>query len=449
MRKLFGTDGVRGAVNQYPMLPSLALQLGQAAAMVFAKGNHKKHKIIIAKDTRVSGYIFEYALTAGLCSLGVDVYQVGPMPTPALAHLVKSFAADAGIMITASHNPIEDNGIKFFSHDGYKLPDEIEEEIERYIAENKIILNKSVAELGKAYKIEDARGRYIEFAKQFIKNRSLKDYKIVLECAHGAAYRVAPLIFKELGAEVITINNTPDGLNINKNCGVLQPTVLQKKVKEEKADIGIALDGDADRVILVDEKGTIVAGDRILAIAAMHFKNKGTLEKDTVVTTVMTNGGFDEAMHKSDIRVSRTAVGDRYVVEEMHKHGYTLGGEQSGHIVFGKYATTGDGTLAALQILSIMHQTRKQLSELANVMTIFPQILVNVKVKEKKPLERLEKLSSEIEKGEKELGNKGRIFVRYSGTENLCRIMVEGREQKEIEYIANSIKDVVEMELGI
>ena len=447
VRKLFGTDGIRGKVNIPPMIPEIILRLGQAAALVFAKGNHKRHKVIIAKDTRVSGYVFEYALTSGLCSMGVDVYQIGPMPTPALAHLVKSFAADAGIMITASHNPIEDNGIKFFSKDGYKLPDAVEEEMERYIFENNIELNKAVAQLGKAHKIEDARGRYVEFVKHSIKNRSLKGYKIVLDCANGAAYKVAPLIFQELGAEVILINATPDGLNINKECGALHPEMLQKKVVENKADVGIALDGDADRVVLVDEKGNIVDGDKILAIAAVHFKNKGKLEKDTVVTTVMANAGFAEAMHQHGIKVVRTAVGDRYVIEEMHKNNYTLGGEQAGHIIFGKYTTTGDGTLSGLQIVSMMQQTKKSLSELAQVMTSFPQILLNVKVKEKKPLETLPKLCAAVEAGEKELAGKGRILVRYSGTENLCRIMVEGKEKEPIEHIAKSIKDVIEEQL--
>ncbi len=449
VRKLFGTDGIRGKVNVPPMVPETILLLGQAAACIFAKGNHKRHKVIIAKDTRVSGYIFEYALTSGLCSMGVDVYQIGPMPTPALAHLVKSFAADAGVMITASHNPIEDNGIKFFSKDGYKLPDAAEEEIEKYIFENKIPLDKPVSHLGKAHKIEDARGRYVEFVKHSIKNRSLKGYKIVLDCANGAAYKVAPLIFQELGAEVIIINATPDGLNINKDCGALYPETLRKTVLENKADIGIALDGDADRVVLVDEKGAVVDGDHILAIAAIHFKNKGKLEKDTVVTTVMANAGFDEAMHKQGINVIRTQVGDRYVIEEMHKNGYTLGGEQAGHIIFGKYTTTGDGTLAGLQILSMMVQTKKPLSELATCMTSFPQILINVSVSQKKPLEEMPHVIAAIQEGEKALASVGRILVRYSGTENKCRIMIEGKEKTQMEKIAERIKDALQKEVGI
>ncbi len=446
VRKLFGTDGIRGAVHQAPMLPSTVLLLGQAAAYVFTKNNHKRHKIIIAKDTRVSGYVFEYALTSGLCSLGIDVYQVGPMPTPALALLVKSFAADAGIMITASHNPIGDNGIKFFSSDGYKLPDAVEEEIEA--AMQNPIQFKQVAELGKAYKIEDARGRYIEFVKQSIKSRSLHGYKIVLDCANGAAYKVAPLIFQELGAEVIVINSNPDGLNINKNCGSEHPEIVQQEVKKQKADVGIALDGDGDRVIMVDETGAIVDGDHLLAIAAIHFKQKGKLEQDTVVTTVMANAGFEEAMHAHNIKVVRTAVGDRYILEKMRKSGYTLGGEQSGHIIFGKYTTTGDGTLAGLQILSMMKQAKKSLHELAQCMESFPQILLNVDVREKIPFEQLQSVKKAIAAAEKELAGKGRILVRYSGTQTMCRVMVEGKEKKRIEEIAKTVVNAIEAEIG-
>jgi phosphoglucosamine mutase len=424
------------------MTPSLLLKIGQAAAAIFAKGNHKRHKVIIAKDTRVSGYIFEYALTAGLCSMGVDVYQVGPMPTPALAHLVKSFAADAGIMITASHNPIEDNGIKFFSSDGYKLPDAVEEEIEKQI--NTLELTTSVEKLGRAFKIEDARGRYIEFVKHSIKNRSLKGYKIVLDCANGAAYRVAPLIFQELGAEVIILNNTPNGLNINKGCGSLHPEIMQEAVKKNKASVGIALDGDADRIIMADENSMLLDGDVLLAIAAVHLKAKAKLEKNTVVTTVMSNSGFEDAMKQHDIKVIHTAVGDRYVIEEMQKSGCTLGGEPSGHIIFGKHATTGDGTLAALQILSIMHQSKKSLSELAKVMTVYPQITLNVPVKEKKPLEKIHGLQQQIQSAKAE----AKVIVRYSGTENLCRLTVEGKDKKQIAKIAQELAAVVQKELG-
>ena len=444
MRKIFGTDGIRSQVNHDPMTPSLILRVGQAAALIFARNNHKRHKVIIAKDTRISGYVFEYALTSGLCSMGVDVYQVGPMPTPALAHLVKSFAADAGIMITASHNPIEDNGIKFFSHDGYKLQDEIEEEIEKLL-EKPIELTTPVERLGRAFKIEDARGRYIEFVKHSIKNRSLKGYKIVLDCANGAAYKVAPLIFQELGADVIVLGNIPNGLNIN-NSGSQHPEMMQQAVKQHNADVGIALDGDGDRVVMADEQGVLIDGDILLAIAAVHLKNKAKLDKDTVVTTVMANSGFDEAMNQHGITVVRTEVGDRYVVEEMHKNGYTLGGEQAGHIVFGKHATTGDGTLSALQILSIMHQEKKPLSELAKVMLVYPQVTLNFPVKEKKPLDTMPKVQAAIQNAEKEI--KGRVLVRYSGTQNMCRIMIEGKSKEHITKSAEEIAKIIKEELG-
>ncbi len=443
MRKLFGTDGIRSEVNKDPMNPCLMLHLGQAAALVFGKHNQKRHKVIIAKDMRVSGYIFEYALTSGLCSMGVDVYQVGPMPTPALAHLVKSFAADAGIMITASHNPIQDNGVKFFSSDGYKLPDAVEEEIEK-ILEKPIELNTPVNKLGRAFKIEDARGRYIEFVKHSIKNRTLKGFTIVLDCANGAAYKVAPLIFQELGAEVIVLNNKPDGLNINEG-GSQYPEMMQAAVKQHKADVGIALDGDGDRVIMADENGMLLDGDILLAIAAVHLKNKGKLDKDTVVGTIMSNSGFEEAMKQNGIHVVKTAVGDRYVIEEMQKSGYTLGGEQSGHIIFGKHATTGDGTLSALQILSIMEQKKKSLSELAKVMAVYPQVTINVSVKEKKQLEKIPIIQKAIHAAEK----KAKVLVRYSGTQNLCRVTVEGKNKEQITHTAQELAKIIQKELGV
>jgi phosphoglucosamine mutase len=448
---LFGTDGVRGKVNKEPMVPPMILRLGQAAARVLTKHiKNKRPKIIIGKDTRVSGYIFEYALTSGLCSMGVDVYQVGPMPTPAIAHLVKSFAADAGIMISASHNPAGDNGIKFFGSDGYKLSNEIQQEIDEAFQANSFAQSYvDVQKLGKAFKIEDARGRYIEYVKQSIKNRSLKGYKIVLDCANGAAYKVAPWILQELGAEVIVMNNEPDGLNINKHCGSEHPGTIQQAVLKHKADVGIALDGDADRLIMVDELGNIVDGDQILAIAAIHFKKKGKLSKDTVVITVMANKGFDVAMEEHNIRVARTAVGDRHLTETMKKKDLTLGGEQSGHIIFGKHSTTGDGTLSALQILSIMMQTKKPLSELATCMEHYPQILINVGVKEKKPIDECLTIHNAISEGEKILGEQGRVLVRYSGTQNLCRVMVEGKDKQQITEIANTIKKAVQKEVGV
>jgi phosphoglucosamine mutase len=448
---LFGTDGVRGKVNKEPMVPPMILRLGQAAAKVLTKHiKNRRPKIIIGKDTRVSGYIFEYALTSGLCSMGVDVYQVGPMPTPAIAHLVKSFAADGGIMISASHNPAGDNGIKFFGSDGYKLSSDIQEEIDTvYQANNFNQSYVEVQQLGKAFKIEDARGRYIEYIKQTIQNRSLKGYKIVLDCANGAAYKVAPWIFQELGAEVIVLNNEPDGLNINRQGGSEHPQKMQGAVLKHGANVGIALDGDADRIIMADEKGNLVDGDQILAIAAIYFKNKHKLPKDTVVTTIMANKGFDVAMDHHNVRVARTAVGDRHISETMRKNELTLGGEQSGHIIFGRHSTTGDGTLTGLQILNIMMQTKQPLSELARCMEKFPQVLINIGVKEKKPINECLSIQNAIIEGEQALGDHGRVLVRYSGTQNLCRVMVEGKDKKQITDIASVIKKTIQQEVGV
>ncbi len=446
---IFGTDGIRGEVNKEPMTASTILSVGQAAAAVFTKNNNKtRHKIIIGKDTRASGYIYEYALTSGLCSLGADVYLVGPMPTPAIGHLVKSFAADAGIMISASHNPVGDNGIKFFASDGFKVLDAVEADIEKHL-QQKTPHYVTVDRVGKAYKIEDARGRYIEYVKQSVQNRSLKGYKIVLDCANGAAYKVAPLIFQELGADVIVLHDKPDGLNINNDCGSEHPEKLQIAVKKYKADVGIALDGDADRVLLVDENGTIVDGDTILAIAALFLKKKNLLAKNTVVTTIVANTGFLDAMKKEGITIVKTAVGDRYVIEEMRKQGAVLGGEQSGHMIFGNYTTTGDGTLAALQLLNIIAETKQKLSALATCMNTFPQITVNVSVKKKVPLDQCKNVQKAIADAEKKLGTAGRIIVRYSGTQMLCRIMVEGKDEKQLLAIVAPIKKAVEQEVGV
>jgi phosphoglucosamine mutase len=452
-RKIFGTDGIRGKLNVFPMTADLMLKLGYAAARVFAKScKHKgeRHKVIIGKDTRASGYIFEYALAAGLTAMGIDVYFVGPMPTPAIAHLTKSFAADAGIVISASHNPAGDNGIKFFSADGYKLPDELELEMESLIFSNKLDAGHIKPEdVGKAWKIEDARGRYIEFAKGTINNTSLKGFKIVLDCSNGAAYQVAPLIFEELGAEVITLNNTPDGLNINKDCGSLHPEKLKNIILENNADIGIALDGDADRLILVDEKGNVVDGDKILAIAAKNMKKEGALNNDTVVGTIMANVGFDEAMQKNQIKIKKSVVGDRYVIDAMKKNNLNLGGEQSGHIIFGDHVTTGDGTITALQILKIMRKEVAPLSRLASCMQSYPQVLINLPVKEKKPLEELQTVTEKIKEIEKKVENSGRVLVRYSGTQKVCRIMIEGKDKEIITEYANDIAKVVQEEIGV
>lgn len=447
-RKLFGTDGVRGKANVYPMIPEVALRLGKSFAKAFvvkecAQREHR-HRVIIGKDTRLSGYMFETALTAGLISMGVDVLLVGPMPTPGLAHLTKSFAADAGIVISASHNPAHDNGIKFFTYDGYKLSDKAEEAIEQVFFTEEITCDHiSTDQLGKAYHIEDARGRYSEFLKHTIHNHSLVGLKIVLDCANGAAYRITPSVLRELGAEVIVVHNTPNGLNINDACGALHPKVIRDIVLKEKAAIGIALDGDADRVVFVDEKGNDVDGDQIMALCAAALQQEKKLSKNTLVTTVMSNVGLKVAMRSLGITVIETDVGDRYVIEEMRKHHYTLGGEQSGHIIFGEYSTTGDGTLTALQVLRIIHEQKQKLSVLVKGMKKYPQVLINVEVREKRPLEQISGLQEEMKHVTKELGDEGRLLVRYSGTEKKLRIMVEGKDHKSIQHNAERIAAVV------
>jgi phosphoglucosamine mutase len=448
MRKLFGTDGIRGKANVYPLTGDLAFKLGQAAAIKFQNKN-KKIKVIIGKDTRRSGYIFEYALTSGLCSMGVDVYLVGPMPTPAIAHLVRSFAADAGIVISASHNPAGDNGIKFFDKNGFKLPDAIEHDIEKLVfSDNMDPSLIKTEDIGRAFKINDADGRYIEFCKASINNTSLKGLKIVVDCANGAAYKVAPLILTELGADVVIFGNKPDGININKNCGALYPDILQSAVLGNEADIGIALDGDADRVIMVDNKGKIMDGDAIMALCGLYLKDKGILKNDTIVGTVMSNMGLEVAMKKKRINFVRTKVGDRYVIEEMVKNDYNLGGEQAGHIILSDYNSTGDGTVTALQVLRIMKETKKKLSELNNQFEPYPQELINVKVKEKKPLEEMSKVMDVIKYVEDDLKDTGRVLVRFSGTENKCRVMVEGRDYDQIKVDAKLIVTAIKKEIG-
>jgi phosphoglucosamine mutase len=452
-RKLFGTDGVRGRVNLYPLTSEIALKLGQAAAIILDK-RHKKEgkkgrpKVIIGKDTRISGYIFENALTSGLCSCGADVFLVGPLPTPAVAHLIKSFGADAGIMITASHNPPTDNGIKFFDNNGFKLPDVEENEIEALVVDNKIDTSAfTIDRVGRAFRIDDARGRYIEYCKGTILNASLSKYRIVLDCANGATYKVAPRIFQELDAEVFIIGDQPDGFNINKGCGSLCPELLQKEVLKRKADLGIALDGDGDRLILVDEKGEIVDGDEILALSALYMKEKGRLLKNTVVTTVMSNIGLELALKKNGIKAEKTQVGDRYVIERMRQIEARLGGEQSGHIIFSKYIPTGDGIIAALQVLRAMAHAKKKLSELKKCMVKYPQVLINFDVKEKVPFESIKGYKEKVKAVEVKLGNEGRVLVRYSGTQNCCRVMLEGNNKKQITKFADEIVAVIKKEL--
>lgn len=450
--KLFGTDGVRGLANRWPMTPEVALALGRAAGKVFrARNENEKQKIVIGKDTRLSCYMFENALIAGLCSMGVDTLMVGPLPTPGVAFITRAYRADAGIVISASHNPYSDNGIKFFSADGYKLPESLEAEIERLVFENDFTHDLPPNDrIGKNTKIIDADGRYIEFVKgTFPKRQSLKNLKIVLDCANGAAWRVAPLVFQELDAKVFVYGNKPNGLNINDHCGALHPENVQKAIIEHGADVGIALDGDADRLIMVDENAQIVDGDVLLGICAHDMHRRGQLRNDMVVGTVMSNFGFMKAMSDLGIKVVQSPVGDRFVIQEMIKHDAILGGEQSGHLVFRDYNTTGDGLVSALQVLRIMIETDSKLSDLAAIVKRYPQALVNVKVQNKPPLETLPAVKEAICRVETVLGSMGRVLVRYSGTENICRVMVEGQKQKQTTELAQSIAQAVSHAIGV
>ncbi len=447
MRRLFGTDGVRGVANTDPMTVETALALGQAAAHLF-RGKNGRHKIVIGKDTRLSGYMFETALSAGICAMGGDVLIVGPMPTPGIAFLTHSMRADAGVVISASHNPYPDNGIKFFGRDGFKLPDDVEDRIERLMYGEHLKENRPPSpEIGKAQRIDDATGRYIVYLKStFPANLSLERLRIVVDCANGAAYRIAPLVFAELGAEVITIGVSPNGVNINDQCGSLYPEVVAAKVREARADIGISLDGDADRVIVVDEKGGILDGDRIMAICAGEMSRKGRLAKNTVVSTVMSNIGLEIYLKERKIKLLRAPVGDRYVVEAMRAGNYNFGGEQSGHLIFLDHATTGDGVLAALQLLGIMVESGKKVSELGKKLKIFPQMLHNIRMKHRVPLESMKGFRKAQAEFEKALGNRGRIVVRYSGTEPLLRIMVEGEDRDEVEAVVKALGEKAKAE---
>ena len=450
MKQLFGTDGVRGVANIHPMTTEMAMQLGRAAAYVFKRDRSRRHRIIIGKDTRLSCYMLENALVAGVCSMGVDVLLVGPLPTPGIAFLTSSMRADAGIVISASHNPYQDNGIKFFSRDGYTLPDETELLIEDLIFSKKIdSLRPTAAEVGKAFRIDDAGGRYIMFLKHsFPKDLDLNGLRIVLDCANGAAYKVAPSALRELGAEVITTGVSPNGTNINAGCGSLHPEVIGELVKQHEAHLGIALDGDADRVIFVDEFGNLVDGDQIMAICATRMIREGRLAQNTLVATVMSNMGLDIAIRKAGGRVVKTDVGDRCVVEEMRRGGYNLGGEQSGHMIFNDHSTTGDGMVSALQLLAILQRTGKSLSELASVMLPLPQVLVNVRVRERRDIRSLPAVAALVDSVEQRLGENGRVLIRYSGTEPLLRIMIEGQDKLEINAMAQEIASEVQKELG-
>ncbi len=448
--ELFGTDGVRGRANVAPMTAETALALGQAAARVFRRRGGERHRIIIGKDTRLSGYMFENALVAGICSMGVDVLQVGPMPTPGMAFLTADMRCDAGVMISASHNPYQDNGIKFFSHDGFKLPDEIERRIEELIASGRLDeLRAPAEEVGRARRIDDAEGRYVVFLKKtFPLDLRLDGLRVVLDCANGAAYKVGPTVLEELGAEVFTLGVAPNGRNINENCGCVSPDKMIAKVKEVRADVGIAVDGDGDRCMLACEKGNLVDGDALLALGARDLAERDQLRGGAVVATVMSNLGLEKAVQELGLRLIRTPVGDRYVVEEMRAGGYNLGGEQSGHVVYLDHNTTGDGLITALQALAILCRKQRPLSELVAGMERFPQVLVNVRVAEKRPLDELPVVCEAVRRIEKELDGRGRVLIRYSGTEPKARVMVEGEDESRVGAYARDLAETLRRSVG-
>ncbi len=448
-KRIFGTDGVRGIANKEPMTAEMALRLGRAIAYVFKKQSHR-HRIVVGKDTRLSGYMLESALMAGICSMGVDALMVGPLPTPGIAFITTSMRADAGVVISASHNPYQDNGIKFFSRDGFKLPDEMELAIESFIFDNEDPTHRPTArEVGKAYRLDDAIGRYIVFAKHsFPDELTLEGLTIAVDCANGAAYKVAPAVFEELGARVVKIGVEPNGENINLNCGPLHTEGLKKAVLDSEADVGFAIDGDGDRCIMIDEKGNEVDGDHIMAMIAIAMLKEGTLKKNTLVSTIMSNSALEECIEAHGGKVVRTGVGDRYVVEEMLKNGYNLGGEQSGHIISFDHTTTGDGIITALQALKMIVEAGRPVSELAKVLTPYPQVLVNVVVKEKRPVEEMPVLSAALKRVSVKLGKEGRAFIRYSGTESLARITIEGKDKIEIEGMAGELEQLLKKEVG-
>jgi phosphoglucosamine mutase len=472
-RHLFGTDGVRGVANKEPMTSEMALKLGRAIAKVLhdpvaqlgreparsrrpslakISGQQEKHryKILIGKDTRLSGYMLETALASGICSMGADVQLVGPLPTPGVAFLTRSMRADAGVVISASHNPFQDNGIKFFSWDGFKLPDEVEARMEEMIFSGESEQDRpTAAKIGKAVRISDAMGRYIVFLKNsFPRHLTLEGLRIVVDCGHGAAYRVVPEMLTELGAEVIPLGVQPDGENINRRCGALYPETARDVLLHEHAHVAVSLDGDADRAIFTDESGDILDGDHILAMCAKDMQEKGVLKGQTVVATVMSNLGLELALKSMGVQVARTEVGDRYVVERMLSDGYNLGGEQSGHILFLDHNTTGDGALTCLQVLALMVEQGKPLSELKQVMTRLPQVLLNVKVKERRDFDSMPAVLRTIAAVENDLNGRGRTLVRYSGTEMLARVMLEGDDEGKIRQMARQIAEEIRAEVG-
>ena len=455
-KKIFGTDGVRGIANVEPVTAETSLKLGRAAAHVFTQLNPRKNpegtrpKIVLGKDTRLSGYMLENALVAGITSLGVDVLIIGPLPTPGVAYITRSLRADAGIILSASHNPYEDNGIKFFRHDGYKLDDQVEEQIEQLVFTGEIdSIRPTAGKIGRAARIDDALGRYVEFAKaSFPRGMSLEKMRVAVDVANGAAYKSTPCVLRELGAEVTIAHNEPNGTNINAQCGSIYPEEIQRLVRETGAHVGITHDGDADRVLLCDENGEIVDGDEILAMASVDLLRVGCLEQNTVVATVMSNFGLDETLAAHGGKVVRTKVGDRYVIEEMVRQKLNLGGEQSGHVIFRDFTTTGDGIISALQILRIMHKSGQPLSKLKKCLKKYPQAQRNLVVKEKPPLAELPTVMKLISEAEKELCGKGRVLLRYSGTESKIRLLIEGQEFDKIDKQANRIADAIQSAIG-
>jgi phosphoglucosamine mutase len=455
-KRIFGTDGVRGTANVEPVTAETALKLGRAAGHVFKNLENRsrgrgRHRIVLGKDTRLSGYMLENAISSGILSMGVDVLFIGPLPTPGVAYVTRSLRADAGIVITASHNPYADNGIKFFHADGYKLDDNIEHEIEHLVFSGEIEnIRPTADEVGKAVRIEDALGRYIEHAKaSFPRGMTLEGMRIVVDCAHGAGYKSTPCVLRELGAEVIVYGNQPDGKNINKECGSMHPKLMCQKVWEHRADVGISHDGDADRVLLCDETGKLTDGDDIMAIAGLEMLEQKTLAEKTLVNTVMSNAGLESAITKAGGRVTATAVGDKNVIDEMLRNGFNFGGEQSGHLIFRDYSTTGDGLVAALQVLRIMRSKETSLSKLAQCWTRFPQLVTHVVVREKRPFEAMDGLSALVAEAERDLKSRGgRILLRYSGTEPKARLLLEGSDTAALERWSQQICGKIKEHVG-
>lgn len=442
VRKYFGTDGIRGQANTWPITPDIAMKVGMAAGLIFKNGDHR-HRVVIGKDTRLSGYMIETALVAGFTSVGVDVLQLGPIPTPGVAMLTRSMRGDIGVMISASHNVFSDNGIKLFGPDGYKLSDDLERRIEEMIDSDLTSQLAHSSDLGRARRIEGTVERYVEYAKRTLpRSISFEGLRVAIDCSNGAAYKAAPSVLWELGAEVIPLGVEPNGMNINKECGSTNTDVLRRKVREVRADIGIALDGDADRVIIVDEKSNVVDGDQLMAVIAESWKKRERLSKDGIVATVMSNLGLERFLNDQKIDLARTKVGDRYVVEHMRQHGFNVGGEQSGHIVLSDYSTTGDGLVAALQVLSVVVNENKPVSEVCHRFEPVPQILKNARYVGGEPLED-DKVKQAIDDGRSKLGNAGRVVIRKSGTEPLIRVMAEGDDNTTVESVVDDIIDAV------